>query len=42
MTEIIYPYIQYCSNMKKYDLYICLNCCDEDRVMVGLFCYSCY
>jgi hypothetical protein len=42
MTEIIYPDIQCCSNMEKHDLSFCLNCCDEDRVMVGLFCYSCY
>ena len=42
MTEIIYPNIQCCGNMKKYDLSICLNCCDKERVMVGLYCYMCY
>ena len=42
MMEIIYKDIQCCSNMKKHDLSICLNCCDEDRVIGGLFSYACY
>jgi len=42
MTEIIYKDIQCCSNMEKHDLSICLNCCVEDRVMEGLYCYECY
>ena len=42
MTEIIYQDIQCCSNMEKHDLSICLNCCVEDNVMGGLFCYACY
>ena len=29
-------------NMEKHDFSICLNCCVEDRVMEGLYCYECY
>ena len=40
MNEITYKDVRCCG--QKYDFNFCINCCSEDKIMDGLYCYECY